>query len=147
MQDPHYTLPKLVEIYDDLNPWSSDNDFYCALVQGKDKLHILDLGCGTGVLANSYSAQGHFVTAVDPSKEMIAVGRQKEYGAHVDWILAKAQELTLRSKFDLIVMTGHAFQVLLQREEVLQVFELMRDCLKEEGLIVFETRNPHTRRR
>lgn len=37
---------------------------------------ILDVGCGTGVLARSLSARGARVTGVDPNEEALAVARQ-----------------------------------------------------------------------
>ena len=39
-------------------------------------------------------------------------------------------------------MTGHAFQVLLDDDDVLATFATMREHLKPEGLIAFESRNP-----
>jgi hypothetical protein len=47
-----------------------------------------------------------------------------------------------RQSFDLIVMTGHAFQVLLNDTDALAVLETMRGHLKQRGRIAFETRNP-----
>jgi len=46
-------------------------------------------------------------------------------------------------RFDLIVMTGHAFQCLLCDADALAVLETMQHHLKEGGRVGFETRNPH----
>jgi len=141
MPDAHYVNSKLAEIYDIDSGWSVDRDFYLALA-GPPPESILDLGCGTGLICNAYAAQGHHVTGVDPSAAMLAIGRTKHYGSKINWVEAQAQTFESDNRFDLIIMTGHAFQVLLEDADVLDTFETMRKHLKPGGLIVFESRNP-----
>jgi SAM-dependent methyltransferase len=141
MPDAHYENQKLAAIYDLFNPWSADNDFYLALA-GPPPQQILDLGCGTGLLCAAYAAQGHRVTGVDPTPAMLAVARQKPHGDAVHWVLADAQTFDSTERFDLIIMTGHVFQVFLDDAAVHAVFTTMRRLLKPTGKIVFESRNP-----
>ena len=65
--DEHYINPRLVTIYDLENPWSENIDYYLSLAT-KNKMNILDLGCGTGILACAFADKGHLVTSVDPSQ-------------------------------------------------------------------------------
>ncbi|MBP7861745.1 class I SAM-dependent methyltransferase [bacterium] len=140
--DEHYINPKLAEIYDLDSPWSKDRDFYLSLA-GDVQKRILDLGCGTGLLCDAYAAKGHNVTGVDPAEAMLKIARQKKHGKEITWIQSKAQDFKSEYLFDLIIMTGHAFQVLLQDREVECVFRTMKEHLKPEGSIVFESRNPN----
>ncbi len=48
--DNHYKHKRLATIYDDGNGWSDDREFYLSLA-GTEPQRILDIGCGTGVLA------------------------------------------------------------------------------------------------
>jgi SAM-dependent methyltransferase len=141
MADTHYERPELAEIYDLDNGWSVDRDFYLDLASGGPK-RILDLGCGTGLLCNAYAALGHDVTGVDPAKAMIDVARTRPYGSIVTWIVSTAQAFRTDQKFNLIVMTGHVFQVFLDDADIFAVFATMRDHLANDGLFAFETRNP-----
>ncbi|MBC7996873.1 MAG: methyltransferase domain-containing protein [Leptolyngbya sp.] len=141
MPDAHYINSKLAEIYDFDSGWSVDRDFYFGLA-GSERQRILDLGCGTGLLCNAYAGKNHDVTGVDPSRAMLEVGRQKEHGKDIDWIESNAQSFETDKTFDLIIMTGHAFQVLLEDADVHATFATMREHLKPGGLIVFESRNP-----
>ena len=141
MPDNHYENPKLTSVYDLDSGWSADRDFYLSLA-GSAPLSILDIGCGTGLLCNQYAASNHEVTGVDPSGAMLDVGRQKPYGKKIDWVQSFAQDLNLKKTFDLIIMTGHAFQVLIQDDDILATFRSMRKHLKPDGIIVFESRNP-----
>ncbi len=140
--DQHYINPKLAQIYDLDSPWSEDRDFYLSIVGDAPKT-ILDLGCGTGLLCDAYAKNGHTVTGVDPAEEMLNIARQKQYGAEIIWIQSKAQDFKSECLYDVIIMTGHAFQVLLGDEDVISVFKTMRDHLKPDGRIVFESRNPY----
>ena len=141
MADLHYEHPDLAAIYDLDSGWSADRDFYLALASGGPK-RILDLGCGTGLLSDAYACLGHDVTGVDPAKAMLDVARTRPYGPVVNWVESSAQTFRTDRKFDLIIMTGHVFQVLLEDADFLAVFTTMREHLTEGGIIAFETRNP-----
>ncbi len=141
MPDEHYENPKLAALYDVTCPWSPDRDFYLALADAPPQ-RILDLGCGTGLLCNAYAAQGHVVTGVDPAAAMLAVARQKPHGHEIEWVQAFAQEFRSTSRFDLIIMTGHAFQVLLEESDLRATLATVQRHLKPGGRFVFESRNP-----
>ena len=73
---------------------------------------------------------------------MLAVARRKPHADQVEWIESSAQNYKSHRRFDLSVMTGHAFQVLLTDADALAVLQVMRSHLNERGKIAFETRNP-----
>jgi SAM-dependent methyltransferase len=137
-----YQDPQIAAIYEMANPMSEDAEFYLSLA-GPHSCSVLDLGCGTGTLCCALAERGHQVTGVDPAAAMLAVAKRKPYAQHVEWIESSAQTYRSQRRFDLIVMTGHAFQVLLGDTDTLAVLETMRRHLKERGRVAFETRNPH----
>jgi SAM-dependent methyltransferase len=140
LPDEHYINPELAELYDLDSPWSPDRDFYLALA-GPPPQSILDLGCGTGLICNEYAKLGHKVTGVDPAPAMLDIARQKPFGAKIEWVEATAQTFRSNKRFDLMIMTGHAFQVLLEDEDVSAAFETIRMHLAPGGKAVFESRN------
>jgi len=141
MPDNHYLHPRLVEVYDFDSPWSVDRDYYLNLA-GAQPLDILDLGCGTGILSLAYAKAGHRVIGVEPAREMLRRAREKENSHLVEWIQCKAQDFSSEKRFDLIIMTGHAFQVLLTDADVLSTLNVMHKHLAPAGRIAFESRNP-----
>jgi SAM-dependent methyltransferase len=141
MPDMHYENSKLVEIYDLDSPWSIDRDFYLSLA-GMPPQRILDLGCGTGLLSDAYAARGHEVTGVDPSPAMLEMARRKPHGRQIEWVESYAQSYQSETRFDLIVMTGHAFQVLLDDSDIMATLGVIRRHLKQTGRVAFESRNP-----
>lgn len=60
--------------------------------------HILDLGCGDGVLTQSLVDAGAIVTAVDASEEMVASAR----AGGIDAQLADGEKLTFEDAFDAV---------------------------------------------
>lgn len=136
-----YQNATIAEIYDVINPRAQDTEFYLSLA-GRSPCSVLDLGCGTGTLSCALAERGHSVTGVDPSAAMLAVARRKPFAEQVEWVESTAQSYESDRRFDLIVMTGHAFQVFLTDADTMAVFKTMRQHLNERGTVAFETRNP-----
>ena len=140
-KDLSYEDPRLAGIYDLDNPWAQDTEFYLALAEA-GPCRVLDLGCGTGTLCCALAERGHWVTGVDPAGPMLAIAASKPHAEKVEWIQSRAQDYRSQNRFDLIVMMGHVFQILLTDKEVLAVLDTMRRHLKPGGKAAFETRNP-----
>lgn len=139
--DSHYIHPKLARLYDLDSGWSNEREFYLSLA-GESRKSVLDLGCGTGLICDALAARGHEVTGADPSVAMLDVARQKPNGSKIEWVLSTAQDFKSEKTFDLIIMTGNAFQVLLDEKDLQATCQAMRTHLKPDGLIAFESRNP-----
>lgn len=139
-----YTDPRLAAVYDLLNPPNAADRFYLDLA-GDTPCAVLDMGCGTGWLACEMAARGNLVTGVDPAPAMLDVARARHGGKAVTWITGDAAHLALDARFDLIVMTGHVFQVFLEDEAVTAALANLRRHLNPGGRIAFETRNAAVR--
>jgi SAM-dependent methyltransferase len=139
-----YADTRLTALYDALNPPGDDTAFYLDLA-GDQPETILDMGCGTGLLACALAARGHQVTGADPAAAMLAVARGRPGGDQVRWIEADAAGLSVPTRFDLIIMTGHVFQLLLGDGDVRAALGTLRRHLAAGGRIAFETRNPEAR--
>lgn len=141
MPDLHYDHPSLAELYDVQCGWSEDRDFYLSLA-GPAPQSILDLGCGTGLLCNAYAVGGHAVTGADPSPAMLDIAHASPRGTDIEWVAATAESFRAGRRFDLIIMTGHTFQVLLEDRDIAAALTTIHDHLKPNGRAVFESRNP-----
>lgn len=144
MGSPAYHDPRLARVYDTLNPPTPDLDFYERLA-GLERKAILDVGSGTGRFACRLAARGHDVVGAEPAEGMLSVARNRPGSDQVKWVPATASELKLDETFDLIVMTGHVFQVFTADEEILAVLKNLRAHLTPDGRLAFETRNPLAR--
>ena len=134
-----YHDPEFVQFYDLHRRWNTDFD-YC-LRLAKDARSILDLGCGTGLLTASL-AEGRAVSGVDPAGAMLDAARRRPGGERVTWVEADARTVRLDRQFDLVLLTGHAFQVFLTDQDQRAVLETIAWHLAPGGRFVFDTRNP-----
>ncbi|MDG9704187.1 trans-aconitate 2-methyltransferase [Streptomyces sp. DH37] len=147
MVDRAYSDPVLAALYDALNPWGPGDDFHLGLVMSAAS--VLDVGCGTGALLRRARAAGHGgrLCGLDPAAAMLARAREAAARERVDveWVLGDLGSASWEREFELVVMTGHAFQVLLGDEEVRTALAAVRSALADGGRFAFETRNPAAR--
>jgi SAM-dependent methyltransferase len=145
--DPLFRDPDFASFYDIENgdEVNSDRDdfAYCRGLAGGAG-SVLDLGCGTGELAVSLAA-GRRVVGADPAAAMLDVARHRPGGDKVRWVEAGAEALRLGETFDLIVLTGHAFQVFLTDDNLSAVLKTIAIHLAPSGKFIFDTRNPDYR--
>lgn len=135
-----YGDPLLAQFYDSASENRVDFEFCLGLArQGQD---VLDLGCGTGELATKLAANCQ-VTGVEPAAAMLDIARKRENGDLVQWVEADAIDVRLGKKFDLIILTGHSFQVFLNAETQLKVLKTIALHLKPDGKFIFDSRNPN----
>jgi SAM-dependent methyltransferase len=128
-------------LYDAENGWGPDDDFYRALA-AETGGPVLDLACGTGRLARALAGDGHRVTGLDLSAEMVARARRLDPEGRIDWRVGDAAGFDLGRRFRLIVMTAHAFQHLIGAAVQAALFAGVVRHLVPDGSFAFETRNP-----
>jgi SAM-dependent methyltransferase len=139
--EPIYHERPFAGLYDAANPWSQDRTFCLAFAKGRQS--VLDLGCGTGSLASAIArTHGCDVTGVDPAQAMLDQVVHHEGHDRVQWICADAREVCLGRRFDLVVMTGHAFQCFLTSADRVALFKTIAAHLSLDGEFIFDSRNP-----
>ncbi|CAG9432171.1 Cypemycin N-terminal methyltransferase [Providencia alcalifaciens] len=140
-EDALYEDPMLARFYD-LDNSLQRADYAVYLNRASSAQHILDLGCGTGTLLTAIAEQYPHTTlvGVDPAQAMLDIAQQKT--SRVRWLSSTAEKLNLDMKFDLIILSGHAFQVFLTQEQRISALQAMQRHLTADGSIVFDSRNP-----
>ena len=142
MVDRLFSEPRLAELYDAFCAGRPDFAFNLPLVMSAS--NVLDVGCGTGELLRLARDAGHTgrLCGFDPADAMLQQARKR---SDVEWVLGDLASVGWRREFDLVVMTGHAFQVLLDDDELRASLAAISSALTDDGHFVFETRNPPAR--
>ena len=142
--DPLFRDPDFASFYDIENGEEAESgrdDFaYCRSL-AREVGSVLDLGCGTGELAVLLAGNRRIV-GVDPAGVMLDIARNRPGGLQVCWVEADARRLSLGETFDLIVLTGHAFQVFLTDKDISAVLATIARHLARGGRFIFDSRNP-----
>ena len=133
-------------LYDLLNPWDPERSrgdrFYHELVMAAGS--VLDVGCGTGTMLTYARDHGHRgrLVGLDPDRAALDRARRR---ADVEWSEGRAADIGRQEDFDLVVMTGHAFQFLRTDDELHASLVAIRAALRDGGRFAFETRHPRAR--
>lgn len=143
MVDTYFSDEYLASLYDIVeNHGGPDETFYLNLAHSAER--VLDVGCGTGWMLHRAREGGHRgrLVGLDPAPGMMHQARRC---ADIEWREDYLPDAGFDAEFDLIYMTGHAFQVLLDDAAIAQLLAAVRDALVPGGHFAFETRNPHAR--
>lgn len=102
-----FKAAEVSELYVHRPPYASDI-YGCLAEHAPSTRRLLDLGCGEGRIARPLSTVFDQVVAVDPSANMIGLGKSLENGqaAKIDWIEAKAEDAIMDGKFDLVTFAS-----------------------------------------
>jgi len=135
------TLAALYDLFHAPRP-RDDFNFYLPLIMAAGS--VLDVGCGTGALLRWAREAGHTgrLCGLDPAGGMLNQARQR---SDIEWVLGDLSSVRWDREFDLVVMTGHAFQELVEDDDLRASLATIRSALSHGGRFVFETRNPLVR--
>jgi SAM-dependent methyltransferase len=138
-----FSDPRLVAIYDTVNPIAEYQTYYLELAARLSASSIIDIGCGTGLLSCELAKRSYRLIGVEPSKAMLNVARHR-CGEQVEWIERDALGLG-EVGADLAIMTGHVAQIIRDDEVWSATLIAIREALGPGGRVAFESRNPLAR--
>ena len=138
--DEEYRDPHLAAIYDVLDADRRDLDHYVSILTELGARRVLDIGCGTGVLALRLAAAGCDVIGVDPAVASLEVARAKPGAGRVRWMSGGAGAAGVDDR-DAAVMTANVAMAI-DGEDWAATLAGAHDALRPDGHLVFETRRP-----
>ncbi len=133
-------------VFDALYPVIYDyaKDFACydALLKACNARRVLDLGCGTGLLARYLVQAGYYYTGVDISPAMLVLARRNVPPAHL--LLCDMRDLrplrTLKEgTFDAVLSTGRSFAHLTQDDEIRACLRRVTALLRPGGVFACDS--------
>lgn len=139
-QDFYDTLAVLYDQPDHVRLASQFAERVAELAEGED-CHVLDLACGTGVLADILAGDGMRVTGVDLAPKMLGIARDRcrAHGARVDFLEADILSGRLGQRFGLASASGEIVNHLDTERKVARFFKNVLRHLQPGGTFLFDT--------
>jgi len=135
---------ELSQIYD--KGWGFFGESYFRLVKelfGESFFkhrRILDVACGTGILALKLAQHGFSVVGIDSSPQMIALAQAKvKPGLPVFFKVQDMKELDAKEPFDLIFCTFDSINYLLSESDIAHFLARVNSALKLSGFFMFDS--------
>jgi len=97
---------------------------------------ILEIGCGTGNLANLFSSVGYTYTGLDISKQMLQLARQKV--PDCNFLQADMRQFNLEQAVDSCIITARTISYLITNDDVNNTFQSIYKNLKVNGVLCFD---------
>ena len=135
---------RLSQVYD--IDWGSFAKQYLSLIDrlldeySINQARILDVACGTGILAISLASRGHIVHGIDISSDMVALAKSKSVNMpNVSFEVQDMTRFIVRDEFDLITCTFDSLNYVVNVDGVEAMFIRVARSLKKSGLFVFDS--------
>ena len=142
-QEKFYT--SISEYYSDLFPFNPDQmNFVREISGGLDKMHILDLGCGTGELAFRLAENGAQVTAIDLNESFISRAGERNNHEIAEFRVADmmhAGQLFVPGSFDTVLCFGNTLVHLSDQDQISRLVADVFRLLKPGGAFLIQILN------
>lgn len=143
---------RLSVVYD--SGWGDFSMHYTGLVEellrehGMEKARVLDLACGTGVLAIELARRGHTVHGIDIAPEMVRRAREKSKGMrNVLFAVADMTDYRAGGEFDLVLCTYDSINYVLLLWDLRRMLKHVAEALRPGGLFLFDSNTKRLYRR
>ena len=106
---------------------------------------ILELGCGTGNISTIFARKNYEVIGIDLSQDMLCVAQEKANKEDLE-ILYLNQDMTqfeLYGTVDAIISVCDSLNYILEEDELLATFKLVKNYLNTGGLFIFDMNTEH----
>ena len=135
---------RLSKVYD--SGWGDFSIQYVDLInelleeRGLKKAGILDLACGTGILALKLARCGHTIHGIDISPEMISVAKSKSIGLpDLSFEIQDMVRFNTDTKFDLVTCTFDSINYIRKLSNLRKMLFRVASVLHERGLFIFDS--------
>lgn len=101
---------------------------------------ILELGCGTGLMAIELSKENKNVYATDLSPQMLEVAKMNAINANVDLMLGKVDmcDFSINKPVDTVLCLCDSLNYIHKKNQIAKVFKNVHNSLKNDGVFIFD---------
>jgi len=130
------TLASLYEeMYRHIFDYEKEYCFYDSILQSFHCKKILEVACGTGMLAVRFLDNGYDYLGVDISHQMLDIARAK---IKTDvFVQCDMRKLPFYDRFDAVLLTGRSVSYITENQGIIDTLAGIHHSLKNNGIFVF----------
>ena len=115
-----------------------DEEFahYHAILQQHHIKTVLEIGCGTGDIAQRMVANKYRYTGIDISTDMLQIAQQQAPNA--SFVAADMRHFTTPNQQQAVLILGRTISYLLSNQDVFDALRSVYTCLEAGGLLIFD---------
>ena len=123
------------EMYQHVFDYDKEYDFYDSILKKNNCTTILEIGCGSGMLARRFLKNGYNYLGLDLFNEMLDIALE-EIKADT-FVQCDMCNLSFDKQFDAVLITGRSLAYVTGNKGIMDTFNGIHKSLKDNGLLVF----------
>lgn len=123
------------EMYQHVFDYDKEYIFYDSILKKNNCKKILEIGCGSGMLARRFLRNGYDYLGLDLFSEMLDIARN-EVNADT-FVQGDMRNLSFDQQFDSVLITGRSIAYIIENKGVFDTFTGVHKSLKDKGVFVF----------
>jgi SAM-dependent methyltransferase len=123
------------EMYQHIFDYDKEYYFYDSILKRNHCQKILEIGCGTGMLARRFIKNGYDYLGLDLFNEMLVIARSEVKSGK--FIQGDMRSLSFHRQFDSVLITGRSIAYITENKGILDTLKGIHNALKDKGVLVF----------
>jgi len=123
------------EMYQHIFDYDQEFSFYDAILKKNHCKKILEVGCGSGMLAQRFIGNGYDYTGLDLYNEMLDIARTEVKSGN--FVQCDMRNLSYQQEFDAVLITGRSLAYIPGNRGILDTLNGVHNALKDQGVFVF----------
>jgi len=123
------------EMYQHIFDYDQEFCFYDTLLKSNHCNKILEIGCGSGMLARRFLKAGYDYLGIDLYNEMLEIARSEIKSDR--FIQCDMRNLSFDHQFEAVLITGRSIAYVIENDGIIDTLKGVHKSLKERGLFVF----------
>lgn len=123
------------EMYQHIFDYDDEFNFYDSLLKSNNCQNILEIGCGSGMLARRFLKNGYDYLGLDLFNEMLDIARSEVKSDR--FVQCDMRNLSYNQQFDSVLITGRSIAYVIENQGIIDTFNGVKNALKDNGLFVF----------
>ena len=137
MTELYTTLARVYhEMYQHVFDYDKEFFFYDSILKKNNCKKILEVGCGSGMLARRFLKNGYDYLGLDLSREMLDIARSEINSD--SFVQCDMRNLSFDQQFDSVLITGRSIAYLTENMDIIITLSGVHNSLKDNGLFVFD---------